>query len=214
MTKLTSLCSKGAVAGGLERRLVGALVLALLAGCATTGGAGVANVPNLALQDVNGRTHYLSDYVGQKVVVMSFWATWCQPCRQELLMLEQVYREHKQEGLVVLGINTDGPETQAAVRTMVMQQGFTFPILLDTETRAVTIYNPRKQEPMMHIFARSGRIVFTHSTFQPGEAASIRARILAVLHGGTGDEPADEEKGKDKDKRDKKGEGEGEGSGD
>jgi peroxiredoxin len=203
MTKLTSL-GRGAVAG--------CLVLALLAGCATTAGSGAANVPNLALQDVNGRTHYLSDYIGQKVVVMSFWATWCQPCRQELLMLEQVYKDHKQEGLVVLGINTDGPETQPAVRTMVMQQGFTFPILLDTETRAVTLYNPRKQEPMMHIFGRDGRIVFTHSTFQPGEAASIRAKILSVLHRGSTDEPADEEKGKGK--KDGKGDEGGEGSGD
>jgi peroxiredoxin len=155
------------------------LSTALLMACATPGGQ--ANVPNLSLQDVRGRTHYLTDYIGEKVVVMSFWATWCMPCRQELLVLQKIYETHREEGLEVLAISVDGPETQAGVRSFVRQAGLTFPVLLDTETRVSALYNPRKQMPTLHIFDRTGRIVFSHSTFQPGEAQSLRARILRVL---------------------------------
>ena len=174
-----------------------------LASCVTSGATGAANVPNLALQDVDGRTQYLSDHIGQKVVVMSFWATWCQPCRQELLELQKVYDKERERGLEVLAISIDGPETQAGVRAFVKQYGFTFPVLLDSDTRCAALYNPRKLAPMLHIFDRTGRIVFSQSTFQPGEAAALRERILAVLRG-------EESKGEEKGKGEK---GESEGSG-
>jgi peroxiredoxin len=161
-------------------------------GCKT--GSGPANVPHLALSDVEGHPHYLTDYIGDdKVVVMSFWATWCMPCRQELMLLEKIYRQHRDRGLEILAISVDGPETQSSVRSYVRQMGVTFPILLDTETRAAALYNPRKQMPMMHIFDRRGRVVYSHSTFQPGEAAALRRRILAAL-----DQPRSTERNENK----------------
>jgi peroxiredoxin len=169
-------------------------VLGPLTACVTSGGTGAANVPNLALQDVDGRTQYLSDHIGQKVVVMSFWATWCQPCRQELLELQKVYDKERERGLEVLAISIDGPETQAGVRAFVKQYGFTFPVLLDSDTRCAALYNPRKLAPMLHIFDRAGRIVFSQSTFQPGEAAALRDKILSVLRGESKDEEEKVEK--------------------
>jgi peroxiredoxin len=152
-----------------------------LGACVTTGSA--SNIPALPLQDVSGKTQYLTDFIGtgQKVVVMSFWATWCQPCRQELTVLEKLYRKHKEEGLEILAINSDGPDGQSGVRSFVMQQGWSFPVLLDTETRVAALYNPRKAMPMMHIFDRQGKVVYSHSTFQPGEAAVLKAKVLEIL---------------------------------
>jgi peroxiredoxin len=175
----------------MRRRVL--LLCVTLGGCVTTGGA--VNVPTLGLQDIDGRMQYLSDHIGQKVVVMSFWATWCQPCRQELLVLQELYDKHR-DRLEVLAISTDGPETQAGVRSFVRQHNLTFQVLLDSETRAAALYNPRKQMPMMHIFDKSGRIVYSHATFQPGEAAALRARILRVLDGQSGDEPEEKKEPK------------------
>ena len=73
--------------------LIIALSSPLLGACATTGLGGGIHVPHLPLEDVDGRTHYLTDYVGRKVVVMTFWATWCLPCKQELPVLQQIYRD-------------------------------------------------------------------------------------------------------------------------
>ncbi len=159
--------------------LLGIAALAL-AGCVTAGGG--ANVPALPLKDVAGKTQYLTDYIGNgKVVVMSFWATWCQPCRQELAILEKLYRKHKEEGLEIVAVNSDGVDGQSEVRSFVMQQGWSFPVLLDTETRVAALYNPRKAMPMMHIFDRQGKVVYSHSTFQPGEAAALKAKVLEIL---------------------------------
>lgn len=160
------------------------LCLALLlaaGGCVTGGGGGPANVPHVALRDVDGKNHYLSDHIGRKVTVMAFWATWCMPCRQELNALQEIYVEHAREGLEVLAISVDGPETVGRVRPFVKQNGWTFPVLVDSETRAAALYNPRKQMPMLHIFDRDGRIAYTHTTFQPGHAPELKRRILDTL---------------------------------
>ena len=54
-------------------------------------------------------------------------------------------------------------------------------MLLDSETRASSLYNPRKQMPMLHIFDRSGRIVYTHTTFQPSQAEELKRKVLDIL---------------------------------
>ena len=149
----------------------------LFAGCAS---AGAVNVPNLALSDVKGKPHFLSDFIGRKVVVMSFWATSCVPCRQELAVLQKIYKKEKGR-LLVLAVSVDGPESQAKVRAYVRQQRLTFPVLLDSETRAAVLYNPRKQLPLLHIFDRTGRITYTHTTFVPGDARELRSKILIEL---------------------------------
>jgi peroxiredoxin len=163
------------------------LLALLVSGCVTGGGGasggggGPTNVPHVALRDIDGRNHYLTDYVGRKTTVMAFWATWCMPCRQELAVLQDLYLKHAREGLEVLAINVDGPETMGRVRPFAKQSGWTFPVLLDSETRVTSLYNPRKQMPMLHIFNIDGRIVYTKTTFQAGHGPALKKKVRQVL---------------------------------
>ena len=159
------------------------LVVAIaVGGCAATGGKGSVNVPHLELEDVNGRQHYLSDYIGKKkAVVMTFWATWCMPCRIELRHLMKIYEQQKDNGLEVLAVSIDGPETVSRVRPFVRQAGYTFPVLIDKDSRAVALYNPRRQAPLMHIFNASGKIVYSHATYRAAMERGLRRKILQVL---------------------------------
>lgn len=63
----------------------------------------------------------------ERVVVLSFWASWCLPCRVEMPALESLYRRHAEEGLVVLGLVTDGDD-EDGVRAFLAEKGITFPI--------------------------------------------------------------------------------------
>lgn len=56
------------------------------------------------LQDVNGQLHRLEDYRGSWVII-NFWATWCGPCIKEIPELKRFYQRHRDEGVVVIGIN-------------------------------------------------------------------------------------------------------------
>src|SRR5271166_3811165 len=70
-------------------------------GPATLAGAPAQSFP---LETLNGGSSALADYRG-KVVLVNLWATWCAPCRSETPALEQLYRQDKARGLVVLGVD-------------------------------------------------------------------------------------------------------------
>ncbi len=73
-------------------------------------GNGVA-APLFSLNTLSGEKIHLADFKG-KVVILDFWATWCPPCKEGIPHLNQLYREYRKDGLVVIGISLDrnGPE--------------------------------------------------------------------------------------------------------
>lgn len=84
--------------------------------------------PVFQLEDLNGKTVSLKEFRG-KVIVLNFWATWCAPCRAEMPSLENLYRNLKDKGLVIIGVSVDSSEK--TVQSFVKERGITFPILLD-----------------------------------------------------------------------------------
>lgn len=86
--------------------------------------------PQFELRDVDGRIIRLSDYKG-KVVLINFWATWCPPCRAEMPDLIRLQREHKKQGLQIIGI-TYPPQTRTRVRRFARSLKVNYPIVLGT----------------------------------------------------------------------------------
>lgn len=90
-------------------------------------------VPALSLTDMKGRAWNLASLKG-KVVVLNFWATWCEPCRAEMPALAELSRKHSPEQLVVLAVNYQ--ENEARIRRYVESLQATFPVLLDRDGAA------------------------------------------------------------------------------
>ncbi|MGW2179116.1 TlpA family protein disulfide reductase [Streptomyces sp. NPDC001732] len=84
--------------------------------------------PSLIGADVDGRPISLSDYAGKTVVVNS-WASWCEPCRKEIPMLERYHRKTKGRDVVVLGLNRDS--SAGAARAFIDRHDISYPSLLD-----------------------------------------------------------------------------------
>ncbi|QOK94683.1 TlpA family protein disulfide reductase (plasmid) [Ralstonia pseudosolanacearum] len=81
--------------------------------------------PRLVLYTLDGRSLATEDLRGQ-VVVLTFWATWCEPCRTELPLLSAYAARHAEKGLHVLGFSLDSPEALAEVRKVAA--GLSFPV--------------------------------------------------------------------------------------
>ena len=104
---------------------------------------------DFALTDQYGETHRLEDYKG-KTIFLNFWATWCPPCKAEMPDIQEIYETYDTEGedaLVVLGVATPsmGQEgTEEEIRTFLEENGYTYPVLMDTEGElfAPTAYIP------------------------------------------------------------------------
>jgi len=164
-------------------------LVALLPACASSGAqsAGAeprahgARPPDFDLPALDGTNVRLSDHLGKNVVLIDFWATFCDPCLTAMPHLDELYRKHKARGFVVLGISIDGPDSVAQVKNEVSKLGVTFPILLDQETRVVALYNPKTSAPFSVLIARDGSIIAQKEGYTTGDATSIEHDIEAAL---------------------------------
>jgi peroxiredoxin len=168
-----------------------ALGCALSLGCSAAGpnaapsGApatsSAARPPDFELPRLDGGTERLSDHFGKDVVLVDFWATFCKPCLRAMPDLDALYRSRRERGFVVLGVSIDGPGSTADVQAEVARLGVSFPILLDQESRAVALYNPRASAPFSVLIGRDGRVLAQREGYTTGAHASIEHDIDAAL---------------------------------
>jgi peroxiredoxin len=91
--------------------------------------------PALRLPRLEGGVTALADH-GDKLVLVNFWATWCQPCTLEMPTLEALWKQYRGRGLIVLGVSTDRGAPRLLLDPYVGRLGLTFPILLDADLTA------------------------------------------------------------------------------
>jgi peroxiredoxin len=155
---------------------------ALGASCGGTQNTGTgARASDFALKDIDGRMVHLSDYLGKSVVLVNFWATWCTPCMGEMPHLQKLHETYGPQGLVILGISMDGPESVANVPGTARRMGITYPVLLDEETRVVGTYNPHKDAPFNVIIGRDGVISKTKVGYAAGDEKTLEEEVKALL---------------------------------
>ncbi|MBI3978225.1 MAG: redoxin domain-containing protein [Chloroflexi bacterium] len=109
---------------------------------AATPGAGSApkvgaRAPDFSLKTPDGKLVTLSDFRG-KPVFINFWATWCPPCRAEMPDIEAVYQEHRDHGLIVLGI--DVQEDPVIVQRFLRERSFSWTFLVDESGEVGMLY--------------------------------------------------------------------------
>ncbi len=119
--------------------------LILLAGCSGSSSGTSEGIteghraPDFRLEALDGSQVSLREHEGQ-VVLINFWATWCEPCRVEIPDLEAVYQARRDDGFAVLGVNSQ--ETRGAVEPFVTSMGVSYPILMDESGRVAKTYRP------------------------------------------------------------------------
>ena len=90
--------------------------------------------PGFTLLTLDGGRASLADH-RDKLVVLNFWATWCQPCTVEMPSLEALWRRYRDRGLMVVGVSVDRGAPKALLEPYVRNLKLTFPILLDPDSK-------------------------------------------------------------------------------
>lgn len=115
--------------------------------------------PDFTVQMLDGARYTLSDLTAQgKVVMITFWATWCPPCRQELShMQEAIFDRYKGTDLVVLPISRG--EEPGKVRALLKKMGITFNVGLD-QTEQIYHSYATNYVPRTYVIDRNGRVAY------------------------------------------------------
>ena len=147
---------------GRRAALGGAVRLWIAATCGLSFRSARANAleigqpaPPLVLHTLDGKDIATRDLIGQ-IVILTFWATWCEPCREELPLFSSYAARHAQEGLRVLGFSLDGPESLPKVRDVAA--ALSFPVGLLGSAYAGG-YGRIWQLPVTFVIDRAGRLV-------------------------------------------------------
>src|SRR5699024_3649009 len=101
----------------------------------------------------NGKEFKLSDYSGE-IVILNIWATWCQPCVEEMPDLTEIYQAYKDQGVMILGVSID-EQGRSVVEPFVEKYNVTYPITIDDGT-IIEKYGPTMGIPTTYIIGPKG----------------------------------------------------------
>ena len=120
--------------------------------------------PDFVVDTLDGRKLALADYRG-KTLVVTFWASWCGPCRMELPVLARFYRRTHQpdSDFEILAISTDDSRDAAANEAKALN--LPFPVAVDVGNRIASAYNI-ESIPMLFVTGKSGTLIYSHVGFE------------------------------------------------
>ena len=177
------------VAQGVAVGVVALLFLLLVWALATEEGGDLAaaanrgdrpDAPDFTLERLNGEGELALSSLAGKAVLLNFWASWCTPCKEEAPFLQQVWRENRERGLVVVGY--DAKDFRRDARKFARRFGLTFPLVFDgpgdsLEDWGVTGF------PETFVLDRSGRVVraFVGDVTTDDDKRELRSAIDRAL---------------------------------
>ena len=132
--------------------------------------------PALSLKDMEGRPQSLEAYRG-KVVIVNFWATWCEPCREEMPSLNKLRKSLEGQPVQMFAINV--AEGEARINGFLEKVPLDFPVLLDRESTVLKAWKVRLM-PATFILGKDGRVRYTFSGARDWADESVRAAIVAL----------------------------------
>lgn len=133
--------------------------------------------PAIDMPDLEGRDVDLTKLVGS-VVVVDFWASWCDPCKEAIPVLDALQKRHAKDGLVVVGVNIDSSAKK--MNRFLQSHPVSFRVVHDRKLAVAAKYEPPEM-PSTFFVGRDGKLQHIHPGFENGDSEKIEAQLQALL---------------------------------
>lgn len=142
---------------------------------------GQKGLPSVEVKTLDGQSVDIQQYAANgKITVISFWATWCSPCKKELDAIAELYDEWQKEyDMELVAITMDTQRALAKVKPMVESKGWPFIILSDANQVLRNSLN-FQAIPQTFLLDQEGNIVYSHSGYVPGDEYELEEKIKAL----------------------------------
>ncbi|MDF3065220.1 MAG: ahpC/TSA family protein [Polyangiaceae bacterium] len=172
-----------------RRSLWSGLVCLALSACGGTGAPGAASAeaashplvgapaPAFELPDVSGRGDQSLEAFAGKVVIVDFWATWCEPCKQSFPAYQKLVTELGGD-VVVVAISQD--DDAKGIPAFLAETGAKFPVLWDDGKSVAKAYDPPTM-PTAFVLDKSGIVRFVHKGYRVGDEATLEEEARSLL---------------------------------
>jgi len=143
---------------------------------------GEKTLPGVTLTDVNGKKVNVADYgKSGKITVLSFWATWCIPCKKELTNINDLYDDWKKKyNLQIVAVSIDDSRSTSKVKPYIDGQRWNYDVLLDVNQDLKRELNIQSV-PFVVVVDQNGNIAFTHSGYVDGDEYVLEEEIQKLL---------------------------------
>ncbi|MFN8338141.1 MAG: TlpA disulfide reductase family protein [Saprospiraceae bacterium] len=137
--------------------------------------------PSINIKTLDGKTINTSEFTSNgKITVVSFWATWCTPCKRELDVINEVYAEWAEKyNIQLLAITIDDARGLTKVPAMVQSKGWEFTVLADSKQELQQALN-FQTIPQTFLLNEKGEIVYAHNGYNPGDEIELEHKIAEL----------------------------------
>lgn len=125
----------------------------------------------------DGQNLRLEDFRGQ-VVMVNFWASWCGPCRQEMPLMDDIFKKYEKFGFTILAVNVD--EDSADADRFLSDVPVSFPVLYDNESRISEMYDVDAM-PTTVMIDRNGNKRFLHRGYKDGYEKKYEKQVKKLI---------------------------------
>jgi len=135
-------------------------------------------IPNVDVKTLEGETINIQEFANNdKITVLSFWATWCSPCKRELDAIAEVYEEWQSEyNAELVAITIDDARALPKVKPMVESKRWEYTVLSDMKQELMRGLN-FQNVPMTFLLNKEGEVVYTHAGYAPGDEYELEDKI-------------------------------------
>jgi thiol-disulfide isomerase/thioredoxin len=138
-------------------------------------------LPDLSIKLISGKQASLSSLLEDGPILVNFWATWCAPCKKEMIFLEEFHKKYSDQGFRVLAISTDSPKSMSKVKSYIRAKKHTFLVGLDPNQEVSKKMNAMVM-PTVILIDKDRKVSWYHQGFIPGDEHEIEAQILKLLN--------------------------------